>query len=494
MLKIPKDKVLERIRGENPWWQEPGAIPAVFRGMRPRPYLRKILPLITQSEVHRAVVLMGPRRVGKTVLLHHAMQALIEGGTQPRQICYASIDHPLFNGLGLDDFIGLFREAVGLDPHAPGGFVVFDEIQYLRDWEVHLKTLVDSYPGLNITVSGSAAAALRLKSVESGAGRFTDCVLPPLTFYEYLVLLDLERLFDPAAAGTSLHRSTDIDALNRAFVDYLNYGGYPEVVFSAQIRQDPGRFIKSDIIDKVLLRDLPSLYGIQDIQELNSLFTTLAYNTANEVSLEELASGSGVAKNTLKRYMEYLEAAFLVRIVHRVDKSARRFIRANFFKVYLTNPSIRAALFAPIGPDDPAIGAVVETAIFSQWFHSDATTHYARWNRGEVDIVHLDPNQRPDWAVEIKWSDRIVNHPEELKALTSFCRRHAIDRPLVTTRTIRAAGVQDGLRLDFAPASEYCLTLGRNIVGSQRFDARTATGGLGPGVTGDAAGGNGPAT
>ncbi len=109
---------------------------------------------------------------------------------------------------------------------------------------------------------------------------------------------------------------------------------------SPDIQGDPARFVKADIIDNVLLRDLPSLYGIQDIQELNSLFTTLALNTASEVSLEELSKNSGVAKNTIKRYIEYLEAAFLIRVVHRVDQNGRRFKRVNFFKVYLTNPSI----------------------------------------------------------------------------------------------------------------------------------------------------------
>ena len=111
-----------------------------------------------------------------------------------------------------------------------------------------------------------------------------------------------------------------VEALNDEFVNYLNYGGYPEAVFSETIRQDPGQYIKSDIIDKVLLRDLPSLYGISDIQELNRLFTTLAYNTGNEVSLEGLAQSSGVAKNTIRRYLEYLEAAFLIRRVERIDR------------------------------------------------------------------------------------------------------------------------------------------------------------------------------
>ena len=133
-----------------------------------------------------------------------------------------------------------------------------------------------------------------------------------------------------------------------------------------------------------------------------------------EVSLEQITKGSGVAKNTIKRYIEYLEAAFLVKTVHRIDRNARRFKRANFFKVYLTNPSIRAALFAPVESTDPVMGALVETAIYSQWFHSNTQLFYARWGGGEVDIVELGPHQKAEWALEAKWSDRIVGHPEEL--------------------------------------------------------------------------------
>src|SRR5262249_46852261 len=161
--------------------------------------------------------------------------------------------------------------------------------------------------------------------------------------------------------GTYALKPEQLNDLNSAFVHYLNFGGYPEVIFSEAIQADPARFIKSDIVDKVLLRDLPSLYGIQDIQELNYLFTTLAFNTANEVSLEELSKNSGVAKNTIKRYIEYLEAAFLIKIVHRIDRDCSRFQRANFFKVYLTNPSVRSALFSPLSQDDESIGNLAET-------------------------------------------------------------------------------------------------------------------------------------
>src|SRR5262249_40583459 len=153
----------------------------------------------------------------------------------------------------------------------------------LKEWEVHLKALVDEYPNIRFIASGSAAAALKLKSQESGAGRFTDFLLPPLTFPEYLSLLGKYACAPIRDGGTYALQPEQPNELNSAFVHYLNFGGYPEVIFAEAIQADPARFIKSDIVDKVLLRDLPSLYGIQDIQELNYLFTTLAFNTANEV-------------------------------------------------------------------------------------------------------------------------------------------------------------------------------------------------------------------
>jgi predicted AAA+ superfamily ATPase len=165
----------------------------------------------------------------------------------------------------------LATKAAGIE-ETKGWFVFFDEIQYLKDWEVHLKVLVDSYPHTKFIVSGSAAAALRLKSSESGAGRFTEFMLPPLTFHEYIHMKGYADLIRPSAVTWNGHVSRfyttiNIKAINRHFIDYINFGGYPEVIFSEKIQANPGRYIKSDIVDKVLLRDLPSLYGIQDVRK-----------------------------------------------------------------------------------------------------------------------------------------------------------------------------------------------------------------------------------
>jgi predicted AAA+ superfamily ATPase len=476
MQEISSAEIIQRIQSENPWWQGDHTISTVFGKMKRRAYFNLFFPLVKERKLRRAVVLMGPRRVGKTVLIHHAIHALIENGVPPQSIGYFSVDHPIYNGLSLERLLEYYALSSGRNLKRDQIYIFFDEIQYLRNWEVHLKSAIDTYPNIKLIASGSAAAALRLKSQESGAGRFTDFLLPPLTFYEYIDLMDKAKMVKEPNADSPrrFFAANDIESFNNEFIKYLNFGGYPEVIFNSQIQSNLGRFIKSDIVDKVLLRDLPSLYGIGDIQELNYLFTTLAFNTANEISLQELAQNSGVAKNTIKRYMEYLEAAFLIKIVHRVDHNAKRFHRANFFKVYLTNPTMRAALFSPVGADDKGIGSLAETAIFSQWFHSDATLYYARWDKGpdkgEVDLVRLSPEtQKLAWAAEVKWSDRYCENPNELSGLIGFCHKNNLKSVLVTSRTKTLNCKEQNINFEFLPASVYCYTVGYNIIHSRNL-------------------------
>ena len=271
----------------------------------------------------------------------------------------------------------------------------YDEIQYLKDWEIHLKSLIDTYRSVKFIASGSAAAALKM-------------------------------------------------------------------------RQDPGQYIRHDIVDKVLLRDLPSLYGIQDTQELNRLFIYIAYHSGEEFSYEGISKESEIKKEVLKKYLMYLEAAFLINIIYKVDANARKMQRITSFKIYLTNPSLRCALFSPLTETDPAIGGMVETAIFAQWLHTRTSIiFYANWNKGvspgEVDIVGINiAKQKADWAVEVKWSDRYFDKPNELKSLLCFMENNHLERALVTSLTKRGIKQLKSVRLEFIPSAIYAYTVGYN--------------------------------
>ena len=467
MRSISAKQRQQRMRIDNPWWSE-GRIQPAFSALKPRAFLEPLLDLVGQTDVRRAVVLMGSRRVGKTVLLHHAIAQLLDAHRfEACEIAYISLDQPLYTRLSIEDAAHEIREASG-NSQAPR-VLVLDEIQYLADWERHLKAFVDTHPGVKCVVSGSATPALRLRSLESGAGRFTDFTLPPLTFYEFLNLRDIDGLVEHEPDNS--YRLIDLEGLNRHFIDYLDLGGYPELISPSASRPDFGRQVCADFVDSVLLRDIPSLYGIQDTQELNSLFASLACNTAGEVSLEELSRGSGVTKPTLRRYLEYLEAAFLIKVVHRIDHSARRFKRAARFKVYVTSPALRSALFGPVSADEEAMRAVTETAVLAQWLHSDLALNYARWRGGEVDLVCLDRLQRPEWCVEVNWADPQADRRAGGRGLSTFAKQHSAARPLVTTRTLLKRGVIEPHErcVDLVPVSLYCY-----IVGYRAFHAPSA--------------------
>lgn len=468
------EQISDRLRFDNPWWST-GKVDPYYGAMSPRMYLDEFYSHISDAELHRGIILMGQRRVGKTVLLFHTIQRLLESGVNPHKIIYISIETPIYSCIALEELFSIAKEAVGAQGAGEKFYVFFDEIQYLKDWEVHLKSLVDSFRTCKFVASGSAAAALKMKSDESGAGRFTDFYLPPLAFCEYLQLKGLTNIIVPSketlcGAGTQFFRSVNLNELNQHFIDYINFGGYPEVVLSERIRSNPAQFIRNDIIDKVLLRDLPSLYGISDVQELNAFFSVIAYHSGNEFSYEGLAQLSGVKKETLHKYLEYLQAAFLLKTVYKTDRSARRFQRITSFKVYLTNPSLRCALFQPLFPSDEKIGSLVETAVLSQRFPRSGTPiYYSNWKEGktagEVDMVGLNPaTQKPQWASEIKWTNRFYERPGELKSLRQFMDANKLQWALVTTLDAFGTREVDGKNFQCVPTALYAYTLGYNTL------------------------------
>ncbi|HBJ77101.1 MAG TPA: ATPase [Porphyromonadaceae bacterium] len=475
--ELLEKQIIGRLKVDNPWWIE-GEVPSFYKEMTPRLYLDIFYPLVKDIDLKRAIILMGPRRVGKTVMLYHTIQRLIDEGIEAHNIIYISVETPIYNKIYLEQLFKLSKQTIGKEENSSEEefYVFFDEIQYLKDWEVNLKSLVDTYKNVKFVASGSATAELRKMSNESGAGRFSDFNLPPLTFYEYIHLkgydtLMIQKTMKWRAEDVMYWGTVDVKKLNGLFIDYINYGGYPEVVFNKKIQENPGQFIRHDIIDKVLLRDLPSLYGIQDVQELNSLFTMIAYHSGSMFSYESMSRESGVRKDLLKKYIEYLEAAFLIKVIHRTDDTAKHYKREVSFKIYLTNPSLRCALFEPIDVMDSEIGELIETAVYAQWIpRQGVDISFANWRlnkneQGEVDIVGIDmAKQKPNWCVEIKWSDRYVEHPGELVSLLWYMPKNGLKESLITTETLTADKEIEMGTLHFLPVACYAYTVGENTL------------------------------
>ena len=188
-----------------------------------------------------------------------------------------------------------------------------------------------------------------------------------------------------------------------------------------------------------------------------------------------MSGQSGITAPTLRRYLQYLEAAFLIKVVHRIDHNAKRLKKPREFKVYLTNASMHAALFGPVAADDQHIGSLVETAVFAQWFHGRLNLHYARWKSGrksgEVDIVHLDRRQQPKWCVEVKWSDSAIDSWDKRRSLQTLMRKYRGLQAACTTRTRtdRMPMAEDGI-LHCLPTALYCYLVGYHVARDPQWD------------------------
>lgn len=457
LLDVSPEALLSSLTKYNPWWEDRNYS---FHFTKKREYFKNFKNLVLNKNIQRSVILMGPRRVGKTVMLQQLVDDVLNNRKlSPLNVFYISVDDPVYHNISLEKFVILFQQKTKHSIKTKK-LVIFDEIQYFKNWERHLKVLTDKYPHIKFVASGSSAAALKRQSTESGAGRFTDFFLPPLTFKEFI---DLSKKDKPRS----------IKKWNEEFINYINFGGYPEPIFNEDIQKNVRKFIGQDIIDKVLSRDLPALYGIQDIQELNSLLTKVAFNSGQEINLESLSQKSRIAKNTIQKYLTYLESSFLIRRVYRVDGSCKKFKRERYFKVYLTNPSLYSALFGLVKDTDNNIGSIIETAVFSQHFHTEDSFRkqifYAKWKNNsdkfdEVDVVWTDESYNPKVLLEIKWSDLHVGRPGDLKGLLNMAVKHQLKTVSTTSKTkrgsIRHTYKGCDINILFWPCAEFCYDLG----------------------------------
>ena len=460
-MPFDKNILRTRIEADHVWWVD-NKIP-FYNDFSKRRYFQKFYDLIKQKTLHRAVVLMGPRRIGKTVMMYQSIQDLLNEGVHPQKVLYFSLDTPIYTNVSLEELILTALEAN--NERIEDCYVFFDEIQYLKDWEIHLKSLVDRNRKTKFIASGSAAAALRMKSVESGAGRFSDFFLPPLTFAEYIDLNSYDYLLKEIEIDFSgkrkFYECNNIAVLNNHFQDYINFGGFPEIALNSDKVKNPEQVIQKDITDKVIMKDLPGLFGIENTLELQQFFNVLSYRTSEILSYKNVSEETKTDNKTVKKYIEYLESAFLIKVLHRVDVTAKRFKNITQFKVYLTNPSLFTGLFGKVKSDDERFPHLVETAVFAQYLHREHNfLRYASWKRngkeGEVDLIQLSPNfQRAYWALEVKWSDT-----PKVDKLKFFMQKNQIEKGIITSKT----KFVDGKDLLIVPNSVYAYLVGKNAL------------------------------
>lgn len=417
MAIMTKEGILKVLTAYNPWWKT-GAVNAKMAKTYKRFAYYEAMNRVDQKDIRRTVVLTGTRRVGKTTIQYQMIETLLERGVAPQKIVFISMDHPMLKLSGVNDVLECYHENIYAEQDV---YYFFDEIQYAQDWDKWLKTIYDMQPDTHVVATGSASPALIKGNQESGAGRWTVIQVPTMSFYEYCELLDLDRpelpkklkmtqmlnMTQPERTQIMLQLSKVQNHFNR----YLQVGGFPELALADNDIMAQ-QIMREDVVDKVLKRDLPSLYNIRNATELERIFLYLCNISSEIVSIEVIAKElSGVSRPTVENYIQYLESANLIYQSWPVDMAGKRVLKAKP-KIYIADAAIRNAVLMDdsLLTDPVEMGKIVETAVYKHvaaFYYQKATSvGYFRGGKKnkEIDIV-VDYHNAGNILIEVKYRE-----------------------------------------------------------------------------------------
>lgn len=418
MAITTKEQILKVLRAFNPWWAT-GSVPISFVKKYRRFAYHEAMKRLDQTDLRRTVVLTGARRVGKTTIQYQMIDTLLSRGIQPQRMVFISMDHPMLKLSGLNDILECYHENVWAGQDC---FYFFDEIQYASDWDQWMKTLYDTQPETQMVATGSASPALVKGSTESGAGRWSVIPVPTLSFYEYCALTgvqvpDLGPQIRPTAfARMSQQERTAVmlklGAVQNHFTRYLQVGGFPELALASN-DQMAQQVMREDVVDKVLKRDLPSLYKIRSATELERIFLYLCNVSSEIVSFAAIAKElDGVSRPTVENYIRFLESANLIYLSYPVELGGQKVLKVQP-KIYIADAAIRNAVLMDddVLTNPVELGKMVETAVYKHvaafYYQRAARVGYYRGGRKgrEIDIVVDYPNIK-NILIEVKYREQ----------------------------------------------------------------------------------------
>lgn len=324
----------------------------------------------------KAILLLGPRQVGKTTLVKKINQDF-----QGKSI-FLSADNPpdreLLNQMNSSRAKDLFPE---------GQLVIIDEAQRLENSGLTLKIIYDNCPGIQLIATGSRSFELTDKIKEALTGRKWTFRLFPISLAEL--------------AGDS-----NLFEVNRSLELRMIYGAYPEVINRAGQEKEELHELVSDY----LYRDLFSLKEIRKPEILEKLVKALAFQVGNQVSNRELSNLVQVDKETVDKYIYLLEEAFIVFRLGSFSRNLRNELKHSR-KIYFYDNGIRNAVISQFNPLSlrQDTGALWENLMISErqkineYHRNYCNTYFWRTTR-QQEIDYIEEMDGKLYAYEFKWA------------------------------------------------------------------------------------------
>lgn len=291
----------------NPWWKREFKV-----DYKERDIFSKIQKFVKLPQI---LAFTGLRRVGKTTLMLKIAEDKVKAGLDQKNVIYFSFDE--FKSASLREILREYESLMEKDLLKEDYLLLLDEIQKVEGWEDQLKRIYDSFKeNIKILISGSESLFMRKKAKATLAGRLFEFKVEMLTFREYL-----------GFRGVNLKpRGIYEKELIKLFQEFILSLGFPELCGISD-REIITKYVKESIIDKIIYKDIPALFRVDDVSQLESLNNIFMENPGQITEISELAKELKVSRQTLSNYLRYLEDSFLLRKLYNFSKNRRKIER-----------------------------------------------------------------------------------------------------------------------------------------------------------------------
>lgn len=347
---------------------------------------RQLINLKKSLLPNKVVVILGPRRCGKTTLVKKFLETV-----KLKYLLVSGEDISVKNYLSSQS-IEKLKGFVGKSK-----ILVVDEAQKINQIGLNLKLIVDHIEGIKVIATGSSSFDLAKDTGEPLTGRKYTLKLFPLAQLE---LNQIEKSFQ----------------INSNLESRLIYGSYPEVVIIND-NKERERYLK-EIINSYLYKDILELEGLKHSDKIVKLLQLLAFQIGKEISYNELGTQLGISKNTIEKYLDLLEKNFVIYKLTAFSRNLRKEISKNPRYNFYDN-GIRNALINNFNPLDirDDVGMLWENYIITErikkqeYLNIFSNNYFWRTYQGqEIDFV--EERKGKLFGYEIKWQASKIKKPK----------------------------------------------------------------------------------
>ena len=305
-------------------------------------------------------VITGIRRSGKSVLMKLYRKELIASGVSESDIFY--IDFESFSGRKIKTSEQLDAMIEPLIPEDRTFYVLFDEIQNVKDWELTLASL-NSKGNCDVYITGSNSEMLSSDLATHISGRHVEIEVLPLSLKEFSVKNDYSDKY-------------------KAMEDYLRFGGFPGV--------DPSRGEEycwdylQGVFSTVVVKDVMRHSGITDAEKIRSIAHFLQSNIGNVTNDDNIAKDLRISGVTVSKYIAAMKEAFLFYRCSKYDMVGRKLLKTNG-KYYVPDLGMRnAELGIAVGED---ISRPLENIVFLELVRRGYDVRVGSYHDSEIDFI-----------------------------------------------------------------------------------------------------------